>query len=188
MPPLPALPSHRPSAARALEWSDLELILAICRSESLSGAARLLGQTHSTIFRRINAVEAKTGVRFFDRFRHGYVMTDAGRTAMQYGERIESEFHSLGLEVLGQDSALRGRIRVTCPEAFAEEHAPAIVARFCDRHPEIRIDLAPSNFMSFSCTHCHEHSMREMDDEHDDVPGYVWQTQACYMCHPDGKE
>jgi DNA-binding transcriptional LysR family regulator len=145
MPPLPALPSHRPSAARALEWSDLELILAICRSESLSGAARLLGQTHSTIFRRINAVEAKTGVRFFDRFRHGYVMTDAGRTAMQYGERIESEFHSLGLEVLGQDSALRGRIRVTCPEAFAEEHAPAIVARFCDRHPEIRIDLAPGH-------------------------------------------
>jgi DNA-binding transcriptional LysR family regulator len=140
-----ALPSPAPSATRALEWSDLEVILAICRSESLSGAARLLGQTHSTIFRRINAIEEKTGVRFFDRFRHGYVMTDAGRTAMQYGERIESEFHSLGLEVLGQDSALRGRIRVTCPEAFAEEHAPAIIARFCDRHPEIRVDLAPGH-------------------------------------------
>ncbi len=134
-----------PAAARALAWNDLAVILAICRTESLSGAARSLGQTHSTIFRRINAIEEKTGVRFFDRFRRGYVMTDAGRTAMQYGERIESEFHALSLEVLGQDKELRGRIRVTCPEAFAEEHAPAIIARFCRRHPEIKVDLAPGH-------------------------------------------
>jgi len=132
-------------AADALEWSDLALILAICRTESLSGAARTLGQTHSTVFRRINAIEEKTGVRFFDRFRHGYVMTDAGRTAMQYGERIESEFHALGLEVLGRDEELRGHIRVTCPEAFAEDHAPGIVARFCETHPEIKIDLIPGH-------------------------------------------
>jgi hypothetical protein len=46
----------------------------------------------------------------------------------------------------------------------------------------------PSNFQSFSCTHCHEHRQSEMDDEHDDVPGYVWQSPACYSCHPDGQE
>ncbi|WP_343115696.1 LysR family transcriptional regulator [Ostreiculturibacter nitratireducens] len=138
-------PQDPTSTARALEWNDLALILAICRAESLSGAARFLGQTHSTVFRRINAIEEKTGVRFFDRFRHGYVMTDAGRTAMEYGERIESEFHALGLEVLGRDEKLRGRIRVTCPEAFAEEHAPGIISRFCGEHPEIKIDLAPGH-------------------------------------------
>jgi DNA-binding transcriptional LysR family regulator len=141
-----ATPRPAPAAgAQALNWSDLELILAICRSESLSGAARTLGQTHSTVFRRINAIEEKTGVRFFDRFRHGYVMTEAGRTAMEYGERVESEFHALGLEVLGQDTALSGRIRVSCPEAFSEELAPGIMARFCSKHPEIKIDLAPGH-------------------------------------------
>ncbi len=134
-----------PATTQALEWNDLSLILAICRTESLSGAARALGQTHSTVFRRINAIEEKTGVRFFDRFRHGYVMTDAGRAAMQYGERVESEFHALSLEVLGQDKKLRGRIRVTCPEVFAEEHAPEIIARFCSRHPEIQVDLVPGH-------------------------------------------
>jgi len=137
-------PEHA-STANALDWSDLAVILAICRGESLSGAARALGQTHSTVFRRINAIEEKTGVRFFDRFRHGYVMTAAGQTAMQYAERIESEFHALGREVLGQDSRLRGRIRVTCPEALGEEHAPAIIARFCAGHPEIAIDLVPGH-------------------------------------------
>jgi hypothetical protein len=48
--------------------------------------------------------------------------------------------------------------------------------------------LVPSNFGSFSCTHCHEHRQSEMDDEHDDVSGYVWSSPACLQCHPDGKD
>ena len=131
--------------ARDLEWNDLKLILAICRHESLSGAARELGQTHSTIFRRINAVEEKTGVRFFERFPTGYVMTDAGRTALTYGQRVEAEFNALGLEVLGADGKLTGRVRLTCPEAFAEDLAPGIVRRFRAEHPDIRIDLSPGH-------------------------------------------
>ena len=61
-----------------LEWSDLNVILAICRAGSLSGAARTLGNNHSTVFRKINAIEKKTGVRFFERLQDGYAMTDAG--------------------------------------------------------------------------------------------------------------
>ena len=133
------------TTAQGLEWSDLSVILAICRAESLYGAARILGQTHSTVFRKITSIEEKTGVRFFDRTRRGYVMTDAGRTAMEYAERVESEFHALSLEVLGQDKELRGRIRVTSPEAFAEEHAPGIISRFCARYPETQIDLIPGH-------------------------------------------
>lgn len=128
-----------------LEWNDLALILAIGRTGGLSGAARQLGKAHSTIFRRINAIEDKTGVRFFDRFDNGYVLTDAGRTAMKYAERVEGEFHALGLEILGQDTKLVGRLRLTCPEAFAEEHAPGLVARFIALHPDIQVDVIPGH-------------------------------------------
>lgn len=130
---------------RDLEWGDLAIILAIGRAGSLSGAARALGKTHSTVFRNITAIEEKTGVRFFDRFDHGYVATDAGRTALEYAERVEGEFHSLGIEVLGQDARLSGRIRVTCPEAFASDHMPNLAARFVEQHPDIRIDVSPGH-------------------------------------------
>lgn len=46
----------------------------------------------------------------------------------------------------------------------------------------------PGNPSSFSCTHCHEHRQSEMDSEHQGVAGYVWQSSACYQCHPDGQE
>lgn len=128
-----------------LEWNDLAIILAIGRAGSLSGAARSLGKTHSTIFRNISAIEDKTGVRFFDRFDTGYVPTDAGRIALDYAERVEGEFHALGLEVLGRDAKLSGRLRVTCPEAFASDHMPELAARFTRMHPEIQLDVSPGH-------------------------------------------
>jgi hypothetical protein len=46
----------------------------------------------------------------------------------------------------------------------------------------------PRNYSIFSCTHCHDHRRSEMDDEHDDVSGYVYSSPACYSCHPDGDD
>lgn len=124
-----------------LEWSDLEVILAVCRAGSLSGAARTLGQNHSTVFRRINAIEDKTGVRFFERLPDGYKMTEAGETALRYAERVESEVHALSREVLGQDMRLQGKIRVTAPEGMATHITPPLFAEFCKLHPEVSIEM-----------------------------------------------
>lgn len=44
----------------------------------------------------------------------------------------------------------------------------------------------PGTFVNPSCTHCHEHSLSEMADEHSDVRGYVWASPGCIMCHPTG--
>jgi DNA-binding transcriptional LysR family regulator len=125
-----------------LEWSDLTVILAICRAGSLSGAARLLGNNHSTIFRKINAIEEKTGVRFFERLPDGYIMTEAGQTAMRYAERIEGEVHALGREVLGQDMRLQGKIRVTAPEGITTQMAPKLFADFCRLNPGVSIEMS----------------------------------------------
>jgi hypothetical protein len=47
----------------------------------------------------------------------------------------------------------------------------------------------PNNFSLFSCIDCHEHNdPRDLADEHDDVKGYVYQSQACFECHPKGSE
>jgi len=127
-----------------LEWNDLAVILAICRAGSLSGAARALRLNHSTVFRKLNSIEAKTRVRFFERLPDGYAMTDAGRTAMQYAERIEAEVHALGREVLGQDLRLQGRVTVTAMEGLAATTVPAMLAEFRRRHPEVVVELIGS--------------------------------------------
>lgn len=127
--------------AMELEWNDLTVILAICREGSLSGAARVLRHDHSTVFRKINAIEKKTGVRFFERLPNGYAMTDAGQSVLRYAERIESEVFALSREVLGQDLRLQGKIRVTAPEGIATQIAPKLLAEFCRLNPEVSIEM-----------------------------------------------
>jgi len=44
----------------------------------------------------------------------------------------------------------------------------------------------PSTYVDFTCISCHEHNQPEMDDEHDEVNGYLYNSMACYECHPTG--
>lgn len=46
----------------------------------------------------------------------------------------------------------------------------------------------PSTFQAFECIVCHEHSQTKMDEKHQGVSGYAYQSSACYDCHPTGEE
>jgi DNA-binding transcriptional LysR family regulator len=124
-----------------LEWNDLSVILAVGRAGTLSGAARHLGLNHSTVFRKVNAIEERASVRFFDRLQSGYRLTEAGEAAVACAERIESEVHALGREILGQDTRLQGHVRVTAMEGLASLVLPAPLAEFSRLHPGLAIEI-----------------------------------------------
>ena len=46
----------------------------------------------------------------------------------------------------------------------------------------------PAATPAFSCIHCHEHRESKMADKHDEVGGYSWDSMACLLCHPDGRD
>jgi molybdate transport repressor ModE-like protein len=124
-----------------LDWSDLNLVLAICRSGTLSGAAKSLGINYTTVFRRINAIEKKLEVRLFDRQPTGYVMTEAGEVMKRSAERIDEEVVALSREILGKDLRLQGTIRITAPEGVALRLLAPHLAAFCTQHPDITMEL-----------------------------------------------
>jgi hypothetical protein len=45
----------------------------------------------------------------------------------------------------------------------------------------------PATYAVFSCIDCHEHNKTSMDKEHKGRQGYLYQSPACYQCHPTGK-
>jgi hypothetical protein len=47
--------------------------------------------------------------------------------------------------------------------------------------------LNPNDFAAFECIFCHEHNQQDTDEEHSDVPGYQYNSLACYSCHPRGE-
>ncbi|MEQ9247916.1 MAG: LysR family transcriptional regulator, partial [Nitratireductor sp.] len=81
-----------------LEWNDLRLVLAVGRAGSLTGAAKALGLSHPTVFRRLGELERRIGVTMFERSRHGYAPTVAGEEAIAAAGRMEAEVHALERE------------------------------------------------------------------------------------------
>lgn len=45
----------------------------------------------------------------------------------------------------------------------------------------------PADFTEFSCFGCHPHDQSRMDPRHAEVPGYAYDSDLCYACHPRGE-
>jgi DNA-binding transcriptional LysR family regulator len=126
-------------------WDDLRYVLAIARAGNLRAAARALGVDHSTMFRRLNALERALGAKLFERLPDGYAATESGRRLVEAAERIETETLALDRELSGRDTRLSGQLRVTASETLAFRALTDEIARFRQRHPGIEVALAVDN-------------------------------------------
>lgn len=124
------------------DWDDIRYFLAVARAGSLSGAAAALGVNHSTVFRRVNQLETRTGARLFERHRDGYTLTPPGETMRASAERIEEELQTLDRQVTGEDVRLTGTVRLTAPDDVAARMLPDRLAAFRAQYPGIVLELA----------------------------------------------
>lgn len=90
-------------------WDDLRTVLEISRSGSLSGAARQLGVSHATVFRRLRNIERRLGVLLFERSPGGYQPTLAGEEMAQAAARVHQEVEGVTRRIQGAGSTAGGR-------------------------------------------------------------------------------
>ena len=51
--------------------------------------------------------------------------------------------------------------------------------------------ISPNDFSQFSCGLngvCHKHRKSKMEEEHDDENGFIYESSACFNCHPQGDD
>jgi DNA-binding transcriptional LysR family regulator len=137
--------SHRRVYRGAFPWDDLNTVLAVARAGSLSAAARVLGVNHSTVSRRIAALEKATGHTLFRRLARGYVPTAAGEELVAAAERMEAEVQRLARLLSGQDISLGGTVRLTAPDDMANHLLPDSLARFNETAPGVAIEMLIDN-------------------------------------------
>jgi DNA-binding transcriptional LysR family regulator len=124
-----------------MDWDDLRYLLAVTREGSLRGAARHLGVNQSTLSRRIGRLEARAGVRLFDRLPSGLDLTTAGRRMADAAEQMEGAATEASREVMGQDFQLHGTLRVTAADVTLVRFLMPFLSQFAATHPDIKLDL-----------------------------------------------
>jgi DNA-binding transcriptional LysR family regulator len=123
-----------------MDWDDIKLFLALMRTGNVRAAAAKANVSHSTVARRIDAMEAKLGARLFERLPTGYALTHVGEDMMDVAEHVEDELEGLERRIAGHDSRLSGRIRVTMVDALATNLLMPHLAEFTQKFPEIDLE------------------------------------------------
>lgn len=131
--------------AREPGWELYRTFLEVLREGSLSAAARSLGLTQPTVGRHIDALEAALGRSLFVRTQRGFSPTDVAEALRPYAESLAATSAALLRVAAGQGGGVRGTVRVTASDLIAVEVLPSILGRLQARHPELTVELVPSN-------------------------------------------
>jgi DNA-binding transcriptional LysR family regulator len=122
-----------------MNWDDLRYVLALAEAGSLARAARELKVDHTTVGRRIEAIEVELGVKLFTRTANGYTMMNEASDLLAEIRQVEASVLAIERAAQGRDRALRGTVRVTVSEALGSRYVAPRLSAFTRRHPEISI-------------------------------------------------
>lgn len=123
------------------DWDDLQAFLAVARTGRLTAGARRLGVDHTTLGRRIAALEGALAVPLFHRDPTGYALTTEGERLLGVAEAMEA----LALRALEQAAGPReevtGTVRIGAPDGFGGSFLAPRMAELGRRHPGLEVQL-----------------------------------------------
>jgi DNA-binding transcriptional LysR family regulator len=119
---------------------DLLILLAVSRSGKFTTAAQALGLNHTTVSRRIAALEKALGGRVLARAAGGWEVTELGAEAVLVAERIEAAVGALGPSD-GAPDPITGVVRMTATDGFSAYIAAPAVARLRREHPGLSVEI-----------------------------------------------
>ncbi len=123
------------------DWNDLRFFLELSRRGRLVSAARKLHVDHTTVSRRISALENELNVRLFDKSPRGYKLTDAGMRLLPHAEQMEASSNHLYQDISGKDARLSGTVRLAAPEGLSAHIIAHKMGQFREMHPDIELEL-----------------------------------------------
>jgi DNA-binding transcriptional LysR family regulator len=123
-----------------VDWNDLRYFLVLARTGTLTGAARELGVEHTTVGRRLAALEAALEARLFTRGPSGLSLTEAGNTIRCNVEVIAEQVATIERRIAGVDARIEGLVRLTIPGSVDGYFVQAI-RRLRALYPNLTIDL-----------------------------------------------
>ncbi len=127
---------------RSVRADDLRYLAAVADSGRVVTAAAALGVDHSTVSRRLQALERSLAVRLLQRGTDGWHLTDAGHAILEHARTIQRAVEAVMHIASGDElETLTGTVRLTAADAFGALFVVPAIARVRKQHPALNIEL-----------------------------------------------
>jgi len=124
-----------------MNWNDVRYFLAVTRQGGLTGAAREVKASASTVARRIETLEFALKTRLFERRPEGYELTDAGRAMVEKATAIETAMHELEGSFCGHDGSVSGTVRIITVDALAHRLLMPSLPALQEAYPDLSLGV-----------------------------------------------
>ncbi|MTI10987.1 LysR family transcriptional regulator [Curvivirga aplysinae] len=125
-----------------LNWNDLRYFVEVAHKGRLLSAAKRLGVNHTTVARRISALEEALEVKLFDQDEHGFHLTEVGENLLPLAQQME-DITALAKEQAQQmGQTVSGNIRIGAPDGFGNTFLAEKLISFIRENPGITIESA----------------------------------------------
>ncbi len=121
--------------------AGIGVLVAVVESGSFVRAGEALGLTPSGVSRAVARLEARVGVRLFDRTPRAVTLTDEGRRFHAQVRPLLSGLEDAASEAAGAAASVRGRLRVNVDAWFAKMVLAPNLPAFLAAHPALSLEL-----------------------------------------------
>lgn len=120
----------------------LDVFVYTAEAGSFTAAAERLNLTNSAVGKSVARLEARLGVRLFDRSTRTLSLTDAGAAFYRTCARVLRDLEEAESVLEAQNIEPTGRLRLDLPEAFGRRKVLPILLPFFEEHPGLRPHLS----------------------------------------------
>jgi DNA-binding transcriptional LysR family regulator len=122
------------------------VLAAVTEAGNFARAAEMLGLTPSAVSRAVSRLEARVGVRLFDRNPREVSLTEEGRRFHTQVMPLLAGLDEAAAEAAGAAAVVRGRLRVSVDPWFARTVLASELQQFLVRYPLLSVDFSTSNY------------------------------------------
>ncbi|MCF8160064.1 MAG: LysR family transcriptional regulator [Polaromonas sp.] len=120
---------------------QLETFVTVATRGGLTAAAKVEGVAPAIVGRRLDALEARLGVKLLVRTTRRVSLTHEGGAFLEDCQRLLADLANAEASVAAGGVNANGHLSLTAPAGFGRRHVAPLVPRFREAHPEVRISL-----------------------------------------------
>ena len=123
------------------KFREINTFVEVVARGSLSAAARAEGIAPAMIGRRLDALEARLGVKLLQRTTRRLALTDEGAAFLEDCQRILAELEEAESAVSARSAHAKGHLLVSAPAGFGRQHVAPLLPSFLAEHQELTVNL-----------------------------------------------
>ncbi len=133
------------------DWNDLKYFLEVSRRGKLIHAAKSLNVDHTTVSRRIAALQEATGAKLFEKTDKGYIPTIAGQKLLKIAQDMENTASRVQEDIADSNLRLSGSVRVGAPDGLGSFFLAQRLPKLINQYPDLEVELvAIPRYLSLS--------------------------------------